>query len=285
MRFTSAPLFKSAVLYGLLAAAHALPTSIAPKDEKRRSLDLRMVPVKPLTPKPVAKPPPSRPAGSPHDGPEVAPPPRLGADPVAPGSGDNTRLDGKPKKDIAVSGADNLKALDNKLKESPVKSRDFKDYDAKIGKYTVDEYKPFEFSVSPDKAKWYTDNGIPSEPGPEVKGVDIYGAKNVDLDAPDLAPAWSGAVDPVNGVQIRNGEFRTGQAGNMKADDYYRDIPEKERIFISDIIARNQKDYGGGRPMSKNVSALGIFFSRKYGVQEDPLHTVSDFSRMSGLCL
>jgi hypothetical protein len=94
MHFPSAPILKSAVVYGLLAAARAIPTPIAREDEKRRSLDLRMAPVRPLSPKPAAKSPPGRP-----DGPDGAPPPRMGMDPDVPGSGDDVRMDGKPKKD------------------------------------------------------------------------------------------------------------------------------------------------------------------------------------------
>jgi hypothetical protein len=98
-----------------------------------------------------------------------------------------------------------------------------------IKKYTVDAYEPGanDFSVDGDKAKWYKENGVPATQGSEMKGIDVYGAK-VDLDdvPRDFAPAWSGAVDPVNGVQIRNGEFRTGGAGEMKADRSSGCVPQ-----------------------------------------------------------
>ncbi|KAF2678536.1 hypothetical protein K458DRAFT_422990 [Lentithecium fluviatile CBS 122367] len=286
MRLASAPILKSAVLYGLLAVAHALPASISLEDEERRSLDRRMVPVRPVTPKPAAKPPPGHPdgpsvvpdapGGTPHDSPDGAPPAvRPGTDPVVPSTGDDVRLGQAAPKDPAVSGAKNIKALDDKLKESPITSKDFADYDAKIGKYTPDVY-PAEKDAwqitDPDTAKWYKDNGVPvgdgtpGNQGPELTGIDIYGAK-VDLDAPggpDLPPAWSGAVDPVNGVMTRNGEFRKGSAGSMDSEHYYRDIPEDERIFISDIIARNWADNGGGKPMTKNVSVVALSTKVQY---------------------
>jgi hypothetical protein len=60
-------------------------------------------------------------------------------------------------------------------------------------------------------------------------------------------------LNPIVKADYKKGEYRTGKAGSIDSEDRYENIPVSERIYISDMIARQWKDNGGNQPMKKNV--------------------------------
>jgi hypothetical protein len=194
MRFVSAPLLKSAVVYGLLAATHALPSSLRLEADERRSIDRRVVVT---TPKLGAKPPPAHP-DAPVNGPDGQPARPAPLDPaIGPVNSPDTPRLGTTQ---------------------PKKQDDFSDYDAKYSKYTREIY-PVDttelkqnFQKTPSAATWYETNGVPvgtaTKEGPQLTGIDVYGANPVDLNDPHIEAAWTGTVDPSsNAVMTRSGGF------------------------------------------------------------------------------
>jgi hypothetical protein len=259
MRFLSTPALKWTAVYGLLAISHALPSSLRLEDNENRSIDRRVL----TPPKLGGKPVPGHP-DAPVNGPDGPP---VRTNPLDPATGPAN----SPDTPRLGTGTTQSKKPD-----------DFSDFDNKYNKYTPDIY-PIDtpelkkmFQKTPSAADWYEANGVPvgtaAKDGPQLTGIDIYGKKPVNLDDPEIEAAWTGTVDPSsNAVMTRSGEYRKGKAGSIDSEDRYVDIPESERIFISDMIARQWKDNGGNQPMKKNVStALDISPDRLYSEPRVP---------------
>jgi hypothetical protein len=259
MRLPSPSLLKAAGIYTLLAIAYTLPTSID-SENVESSLSLRAPPrwfggSRDKTPADEQLPPP-RPVPHPQQRPggSESGPPRLGTTPANnPPNNPPNNAANNPANNPANSPPklSNVAALDAKMREDPIISKDFTEHDAKIGKYTVKEERV---------------DGV-------VK-VNVYGKPNLN-DREFLMPAWYGTIDAPNGIMIRNSEFRKGGDGAFKAAHYYPGIPtESDRLHISEHIAKSWKDHGNGQPMKENY-VYGIANKEMEGFLDDKPNPVT----------
>ena len=227
----------------MLAVTYAFPTSIGPKDANF-ALERRKPCCGGGRKRPTSNT--NNPSGNPLDNSPATPLSPISQQPGRqPGmtTGQPSRLTGagntatgsKGRKTTPKErGERRIQALSDKMNEREPSSSTFKDYDSKIGKYSM-------FPANP-----------PAEIKPGQK-IEIFGKPNHDPTNPEinLLPAWSATIDGPN-TMTRTSEFRTGGGGLFKAEDHYDGIPIKERVFTSDHIAKTWENYGGQKPMTTN---------------------------------